>query len=214
MTYELVDETAGEKVRLVTDADLAVLFMSTPDAWRGYELAAEFRGRGVTVLVSRGCKFQCSYCTIPGFFNQFRTRPVGAIVDEIRNSGLKYVELHADNLIADRDYALELFTALKPLNIYWAGETTINIAQHEDVLQAAAESGRFYLVVGLETASQPALKAAGKGFVVFEPKQMSADQLCEGRDWFYTKHNSLGRWFKRRRHQPAALKWMNVGVGT
>ena len=125
-----------------------------------------------SVLVSRGCHYHCSFCLVTPFFAKkaMRYRPVGAVVDEIKQSGAKYVELHSDNLTADRDYALELFTALKPLNIQWVGETTINMAADDELMQAAAESGLNYLLVGLETPSPAALKKAGKGFV--RPEQV------------------------------------------
>jgi len=116
-------------------------------------------------VVSRGCKFKCSYCTVHKFFPVMRNRPVGDVVDEIKASRLEYFELHADNLIADREYAMELCQALKPLNIRWSAEATINIAEHDELLQAAAESGLFWLLSGIETPSQVALKAAGKGFI-------------------------------------------------
>ncbi|RDE18379.1 radical SAM protein [Motiliproteus coralliicola] len=235
------DETSQGPVDKSQAADLVAIFMSTPDALRGYELADYFRDRGTTVvfgglhasflpdealqhgdavmigeseqlwpqlledhysgqlqpryqqaeqtdlsrltpyphsqidlspyrdtssiIVSRGCKFKCSYCTVHKFFPTMRNRPVGQVIDEIRASGLQYFELHADNLIADRDYALELFKALKPLNIYWSAEATINIAEHDDIVEAAAESGLIWLLSGIETPSQQALKAAGKGFI-------------------------------------------------
>lgn len=238
---ELHDETSEGAVNLSTEAELVAIFMSTPDAMRGYELADRFRAQGKivvlgglhasflpdevlmhsdavmigeaesiwpqlledcangqlrqryqqdtptclselapyphqqldlepysgmsSVVVSRGCKFKCSYCTVHKFFPVMRNRPVGDVVDEIKASGLEYFELHADNLIADREYAMELCQALKPLNIRWSAEATINIAQHDELLEAAAESGLFWLLSGIETPSQAALKAAGKGFI-------------------------------------------------
>lgn len=238
---ELHDETSEGAVNLSTEAELVAIFMSTPDAMRGYELADRFRAQGKivvfgglhasflpdevlmhsdavmigeaetiwpqlledcangqlrqryqqdtptclselapyphqqldlepysgmsSVVVSRGCKFKCSYCTVHKFFPAMRNRPVGDVVDEIKASGLEYFELHADNLIADREYAMELCQALKPLNIRWSAEATINIAQHDELLEAAAESGLFWLLSGIETPSQAALKAAGKGFI-------------------------------------------------
>ena len=68
----------------------------------------------------------------------------------------------------DRDYAMELFSAIKPLNIQWTGETTINMAADDEMLKLAAESGLNYLLVGLETPSKAALKKAGKGFIHVE----------------------------------------------
>ncbi len=119
-----------------------------------------------TVMVSRGCTNHCSYCLVTPFFKRgMRYRPIGHVVDEIKNSGAQWIELHSDHLTGDRDYVRELFTAIKPLNINWVGETTVNMAEDEELLQLAAESGMRYVLVGLETPSQEALKRAGKGFV-------------------------------------------------
>ncbi len=368
---ELHDETSEGAVDLGTDADIVAIFMSTPDALRGYELGDHFRSKGKTVVfgglhasfvpdevlqhgdavmvgeseqiwpqlledysygrlnrryqqgaptemsalcgyphqqidlepysgmssvvVSRGCKFRCSYCTVHKFFPTMRNRPVGQVIDEIRASGLEYFELHADNLIADREYALELCHALKPLNIKWSAEATINIAEHDEVLEAAAESGLFWLLSGIETPSQAALKAAGKGFIridrtrdyirklheyniavdsamlfgfdehgpdifqetldyvdeveldmchsvivtpypgttlyqqleqegrlltrdwskydgthaVFQPEQMSPEDLELGMGWFHEKYNGMGRSLKRRFTRIRNLGWDN-----
>ncbi|WP_133408483.1 B12-binding domain-containing radical SAM protein [Parashewanella tropica] len=117
------------------------------------------------VLVGRGCKNSCSYCTVRPFFKREVFRPVAHVIDEIRASGKQYLELHADNLCSDPDYALELFTELKKLKVQWAGEATLDFAENEVLVEAAAKSGLTYLLVGLETCSHPALKMAGKGFI-------------------------------------------------
>lgn len=120
-----------------------------------------------SVLVSRGCVHNCEYCTVPPFFcGKYRLRPIENIVAEIKAlpQGC-WVELHADNLTANRAYALELFAALKPLKINWAGEATIKLADDEELLKAAAESGCKALLIGIETPSQAALSDSGKGFV-------------------------------------------------
>lgn len=122
-----------------------------------------------SVVVSRGCPHRCGYCTVPRFFKgKYRLRPVENIIEEIKNAPTDWFELHADNLTANRNYALELFRALKPLNINWFGEATIKLADDEELLQAAAESGCRELLIGIETPSQAALDESGKGFVAPE----------------------------------------------
>lgn len=122
-----------------------------------------------SVLVSRGCVHHCDYCAVPPFFcGKYKKRPIRNIVDEIKAAPADWFELHADNLTADRAYALELFEALKPLNISWMGEATIKMADDAQLLQAAADSGCKGLLVGIETPSQAALKDSGKGFVAPE----------------------------------------------
>lgn len=132
-----------------------------------------------SVVVSRGCPFKCSFCLVNKFFDRIRYRPVENVIDEIRNAGTNWFELHADNLTHDRDYAMELFTALKPLNINWVGETTIRLAEDQELLEAAAASGCTYLLVGLETPSQSALKNISKGFVHPEQAKEYVSRLHE-----------------------------------
>jgi len=118
-----------------------------------------------TVTVSRGCPYKCHFCVVNPFFGKIRYRPIEDIVKEIEMCGASFIELHSDNLTADKKYAQELFEAITPLNINWAVASDISIAQDEKFLSLAAKSGLMYLLVGLETPSQEALKGTGKGFV-------------------------------------------------
>jgi radical SAM superfamily enzyme YgiQ (UPF0313 family) len=118
-----------------------------------------------SILVSRGCSNACSYCTVQPFFKSMRYRPIENIVEEIKNCGTSWIELHSDNLTHDRDYAIELFKAIKPLNVKWGGETTINLAKDEELLKLGVESGMKFMLLGLETPSRKALDKAGKGFI-------------------------------------------------
>lgn len=119
-----------------------------------------------SVLVSRGCVHRCEYCVVPPFFRgKYRLRPVDQVVAEIKAAPTTWFELHADNLTADREYAIELLKALKPLGINWMGESTIKMADDDELLRLAAESGCKYLLIGIETPSQAALNTSGKGFV-------------------------------------------------
>ncbi|WP_461538379.1 B12-binding domain-containing radical SAM protein [Spongorhabdus nitratireducens] len=240
---QMIDETVQKLNPKKINADLVVLFFSTPDAIHGYQLADQFRARGIqvvlgglhptfmpeeaakhsdavmtgeceniwqelladaeskqlkpfykgtsadldhvapypvdliphqiydgfwSVLVSRGCRHKCSFCLVPGMLGKTRYRPIPAIIEEIKNLKTNWLELHADNLTDDRDYALALFKALEPLNINWVGETTIKIADDPELLEAAARSGLKYILIGIETPSKSALKYSGKGFIKAE----------------------------------------------
>lgn len=126
-----------------------------------------------SVLVSRGCPMHCDFCLVHEFFDKFQLRPVEKIVEEVNNlkkAGVQWVELHSDNLTANRGYAIELFKSLAPLKMNFYGETTILIAKDEELLQAAKEGGVKALLFGIETPSEEALIAQGKGFI--KPEQI------------------------------------------
>jgi radical SAM superfamily enzyme YgiQ (UPF0313 family) len=118
-----------------------------------------------TVVASRGCPYKCHFCVVNPFFGNIRYRPIEHIVDEIKSSGLEYFELHADNLMVDKEWSKELFKAITPFNIKWAVATDISIAEDDEFLHLASKSGLNYVLIGLETPSQEALKGTGKGFV-------------------------------------------------
>ncbi len=125
-----------------------------------------------SVVVSRGCPFRCSFCLVPEFSAEFRLRPIPHIVEEVRNCPTEWVELHSDNLTGNREYALELFRALKPLKKKFFAETTILIGKDDELLQAAQEAGIKTMLFGIETMSKEALKDQGKGFV--KPEEVKA----------------------------------------
>ncbi len=121
-----------------------------------------------SVLVSRGCPMHCDFCLVHEFFDKFQLRPVENIVEEVKKlkrAGVEWVELHSDNLTANRGYALNLFEALAPLKMNFYGETTVLIAKDEELLRAAQKAGVKALLFGIETPSEEALKAQGKSFV-------------------------------------------------
>ncbi|MCT4618372.1 MAG: radical SAM protein [Marinisporobacter sp.] len=132
-----------------------------------------------SVLVSRGCVNRCSYCLVNRFFKSMRFRPIDDIIEEIKNSGAKIIELHSDNLTADREYAKELFTKLIPLNIKWVGETTADFADDDELLELAAKSGLSYLLLGLETPARKELSDMDKGFMKIERVKNQIKKLHE-----------------------------------
>lgn len=110
----------------------------------------------------------CDFCLVHTFFHNFQLRPIENIVAELKalkKTGVEWVELHSDNLTANKEYALELFKALAPLKMRFYGETTVLVAKDEALLQAAKDAGVKALLFGIETPSEAALKAQGKGFV-------------------------------------------------
>lgn len=107
-------------------------------------------------------------------------------------------------LTEERDHALKLFRAIEPSGLNWVGETTIKIAHDSELLEAAAKSGRKYLLIGIETVDKEALKRAGKSFVKPEDLQ---DQIARSMPmassltaltWSTNGSFSLGVWRRGR----------------
>ena len=66
-----------------------------------------------------------------------------------------------DNIAGNKRYSKELFRALIPLRIKWAGQSSVNIAEDLELLQLAKKSGCTALFMGFETVSQQSMGEIG-----------------------------------------------------
>ncbi len=117
-----------------------------------------------TVEATRGCIHHCDFCVVPTAWGRPLQHPVAEVIDDIRHMRARQIAFLDLNLIADLNYARELFTALIPLKITWGGLATTTIAWDDDLLDLAARSGCRGLLLGFESLSQMALQQTGKGF--------------------------------------------------
>ena len=118
--------------------------------------------------LTRGCPFDCNFCSVSRFFGKkYRFRPVKKVIEEIKGMTGKSLKTRFlgfldDNIVGNVNYARELFKALIPYNLLWVGQSSIDIARHEDVLQLAAASGCKGLFIGFESISEASLKETNK----------------------------------------------------
>lgn len=113
---------------------------------------------------SRGCKFKCHFCSVPAVSGgSLRTKPVFDVVELIEKIKHKYrsIRFIDNNIYSDPAYTKELFKALKPLNVKWATQCTIDIAKNDDLLKLAKESGCSGLLIGFEISESSTEKQAG-----------------------------------------------------
>lgn len=114
---------------------------------------------------TRSCAHDCEFCVAPSAWGrkQFQ-KPVSWVIDDIRQVGQKRILFIDLNLVSDREYARELFTALIPLKLRWFGLSTVLIAHDPELMQLIAKSGCRGLLLGLESLSREGLGDARKKF--------------------------------------------------
>jgi radical SAM superfamily enzyme YgiQ (UPF0313 family) len=93
----------------------------------------------------------------------YRRRPVADVIAELRSLPRNFIFVD-DNIIADREYALELFRAMAPLRKRWVSQCSILVADDPELLQRMRAAGCCGLFIGLETASDANLAAMNKQF--------------------------------------------------
>lgn len=123
------------------------------------------KGPFFPIQATRGCPFDCDFCSVTSFFGRtFRTKPIEFVIKEIRQTKTGYHFFVDDNIIGNIGYAKELFKALIPLNINWLGQFSTNIVKDPGLVKLAADSGCLAAYIGLESLSQENLNSVGKHF--------------------------------------------------
>ena len=127
-----------------------------------------------SVQTSRGCPCDCNFCSVTRFNGtRYRFRPVDEVLEDI--AGIKENRLFiADDSIVGLgrrgiDHARDLFSGLKGMKKSWGAQACITIAEHDDLLRAAADSGANTLYIGFESVDAEALRSMEKG-VNLRPK--------------------------------------------
>lgn len=159
---ELLEDLAAGRLRRVYQGKMDRAGFRTPVARR--DLFDHRRYLTVnTVQTSRGCPFNCSFCSVTRFFGRtYRTRPLEDVVAELKPMAGQTVLFVDDNVTGNPGWARRLFQAITPLGIRWLGQSSITIAEDTELLDLAAASGCAGLFIGFESLLEENLCSAGK----------------------------------------------------
>jgi radical SAM superfamily enzyme YgiQ (UPF0313 family) len=117
----------------------------------------------VPIMSTRGCPYSCEFCCVSNLYGRvIRHVPVPNVVRAIQESHSKILGFLDDNIIGKPAYAKELFGAIKPLKIKWAGQASISFVHDTELMKLAADSGCIGLFFGLESVSETQLKTLRK----------------------------------------------------
>ncbi len=122
-----------------------------------------------SLQATRGCPYDCSFCTVSTFFGRtYRTRPIDDVIaeaTELRGKPLIFVD---DNIMGKPSYAEQLFERLKDLKKGFFAQASTSMLKTPQLISQAAAAGCKALFVGLETLSTENLAKIGKKVNVVE----------------------------------------------
>lgn len=116
------------------------------------------------VQAGRGCRHACRYCSVTAFYQQtYRHRAVSDVLTELQTVSGNFLFVD-DNIVADRDFARELFTRLVPLRKRWVAQCSIEVGDDQELLHLMHKAGCRGLFIGIETVNSANLTAMSKQF--------------------------------------------------
>ncbi|THB79470.1 MAG: radical SAM protein [Desulfobacteraceae bacterium] len=123
-----------------------------------------------SVQTSRGCPFDCSFCSVTRHLGSaYRKRPARNVLEELEQIQGKYIAFVDDNLIgygrSSVSESKQLFQGMidRQLNKTWWMQTSMNAAADEEVISLAARAGCVFAFIGFETIDTRSLTAMKKG---------------------------------------------------
>ena len=114
-----------------------------------------------TLQTSRGCPYDCPFCTVtPYFGRRFRYRATEDILAELATFRGRMVIFLDDNLLGDPARAVPFIKGMERMDLKWASQITLKFAEDPELLRLVARSGCFALFVGVESLKGEGSKLA------------------------------------------------------
>jgi len=131
------------------------------------------RLRAAAIITSRGCPFDCNFCSIHLICGQkWRSRSAKNVLEEIRalikEFDIEHIEFEDDNLTLDRDRAMFIFEGINKINkdikrISWSTPNGVRVdSMDREMLSLIKRSGCRSLSLGVESGDQAILRRMGK----------------------------------------------------
>lgn len=118
-----------------------------------------------SIEATRGCPHRCEFCAVPAAWSGiYAHRPIADVIAELQAFEKRHALFIDLSPVEDVRYAKELYRAMIPLRMRWLGLATTRIAEDEELLRLASESGCRGLLIGFEAVDQPTLDRIQKPF--------------------------------------------------
>jgi radical SAM superfamily enzyme YgiQ (UPF0313 family) len=107
-----------------------------------------------TIQASRGCPYDCSFCTVTQYFGRsFRYRDPEDILAEMRTFDRKLTILLDDNILGDPERAKPILKGMAGLGLRWGGQANLRFAEDPDLVRLLAQSGCIGIFAGIESVA-------------------------------------------------------------
>lgn len=130
-----------------------------------YKSTVGITGNLATIISSRGCPYQCTFCDVP--YKRYRSRSIALVLDEVEAClAMGYQEFHfyddLFNITAKKVIAFCDEVERRKLHFIWDFRGRVNNVTKESLIRAK-KAGLRMVSFGVETGTDTGLKALKKG---------------------------------------------------
>jgi radical SAM superfamily enzyme YgiQ (UPF0313 family) len=123
------------------------------------------------LITSRGCPFDCDFCSVTQMFGRrYRTNPINRVIEDCKKLDGKRVFIYDDNFTANVKRSHELMDRLisEGISMKWSAQVRVDVARDENLVSKMAKAGCKRVYVGFESVNPKTLEN-------FNKKQSVAD---------------------------------------
>ncbi|QGY38652.1 radical SAM protein [Pseudodesulfovibrio cashew] len=139
--------------------------------YKSPEIPPQYQGlTGTHILTSRGCPFQCNFCSVHSFFDgRWASRSPLNVIGEIEmlmeRFDVRHIYFSDDLFSLNRERVISLCREIidRKLEFLWMAETRVDLVD-EELLAWMRRAGCYRIYYGVESGSPRVLKTANKGF--------------------------------------------------
>lgn len=124
--------------------------------------------RQAPISTSRGCPFDCVFCTVSATFGRkCRFRDPEQVLEEINmriSEGYKKLFFYDDNFAINKERTKNILRGMldKKLKISWSAESRADIAKDKELLELMAKTNCNTMLIGFESVNPESLNAYNK----------------------------------------------------
>jgi len=127
----------------------------------------------IPVQTSRGCPFDCSFCSVTGMFGKkYRFRSTENIIEELRryDDRKNFIFFYDDNFAANRQRAKALCEAMirERFKFKWTTQVRADVARDPELVRLMKKAGCHTLYIGFESVNPQSLEGMKKNQTVAE----------------------------------------------
>lgn len=123
------------------------------------------RIKTMPVMTSRGCPYNCTFCSVTRMFGRrYRMNSVDRVMEELRRIKQRYVFFYDDHFAAVKKRLHELLDKMikEKINKRWSAQVRVEVADDKELVKKMSDAGCYWVYIGLESVNPETLKHFNK----------------------------------------------------